>query len=214
MDRPSLGSQVVSLASFAQRRDPPAEIKHKLIVVMPDIAEEVSLAGRILELAGAHDLRVLLLGICPERAGELELRRKLVILAAFIGDQGLPVDIKVENGKDWLGKIAAVWDEGDLLACYAGEKFGRQRNSLSDVLSSDLDIPIYVLSGLDAPCRSGNSLLSQVVSWIGSIIVIAGFLWFQIKLGQPGNNAAYPVWLMVSVLAEIAVIWLWNSLSA
>jgi hypothetical protein len=214
MDRPALNSRVVSLASLPPCDDPPLGIAPKLIVVVSGIAEEAALARRILVLASARDLPLLLLGVCAESDGELELRRKLVILAAFTRDQGLSVEIRVESGKDWVRKVAAVWNEGDLLACYAGENSGTQRNSLSDLLSSNLGIPVYLFTGLDTSRPDRNGIFSQIVSWIGSVAIILGFLWFQMKVTPPGTNGAYPVWLILSVLVEIGMIWLWNSLSA
>ncbi len=205
--------------------EPDAVIASRLVVVMLEPDEEAMLAGRILTLAGEDCRNVLLVGICPDALRQTELRRRLVTIAAFLREQTLPgttrtarsqeelcVEVRVEHGKDWIQRIRMTLQPGDMLACYEGQEAGGLRRQLCDVLSSNLEPPLYVFSQLAPPRSSRRTLLSQATSWLGSLAGIGTFFLLQVRIVTAIQGATQSILLLVTLFAEVGVIWIWNSL--
>jgi hypothetical protein len=53
--------------------------------------------------------------------------------------------------------------------------------------------------------------LEELLSWIGSIAIIAGFFWMQVQIDQLSNGVFHAVLFLLSLLGEAYLIWLWNS---
>ncbi len=204
----------------------PAETA-RLVVVILNTEEEAALAGRILTLVQPNKLHVLLLGVCSDRAKATELRRKLVTIAAFIRDEsrlggadskgnnsGLNVEIEVAQGKGWIAQTKALLRPTDRLACYSEQSVGGRGKPLSDVLSSHFNMPLYVFSGLSASLPAQRNIFSQAASWICPIASIIGFLLLQIRIAGTVYGWAQTVLLLLTIFAEIGLIWIWNSLFA
>ena len=203
-----------------------AEMNGQRLVVMIREAEgEALLASRILGLAEPRGLDVLLVGIAPDPAAEATMRRKLVTIAAFLNEQSprsgtsarqaLParrVDIQIQHGRDWVGGIRALVRPGDTIACYSDETVGILERPLSDILASALNMPIYTFTGLQAQQHNRQSTLAQAASWVSSIASIGGFLALQARIVTVVQGTLQSVLLLVTVLAEVGIIWALNAL--
>ena len=200
---PSASKATVLPASLATRR--------LIVLVSQSDWDDPELPGRIWNLATSRGSAVLLLGLSPEAAQEPQARRQLITMAAAIQDSRIAAGIQVEVGNDWVGRVRSVWQPGDLVVCTAA---GLRQRSLSQLLSSSLQVPVHVLTDLRAAPDSRPGLLRQVVSWGGALSIIGGFLWLQIALGQPPRDAGQTLLLALTVLAEVGLLWIWNSLSA
>jgi hypothetical protein len=117
----------------------------------------------------------------------------------------------IEHGNDWVGQVKKIWQAGDILACYAGQKVGLMRKSLDQVLRSSLEAPIYILSDYNPARNPNSSFISRASSWLGSLSIIGGFLWAEVKIIQLPQDWAHTALLYFSVVVEIALIWAWNS---
>jgi len=85
----------------------------------------------------------------------------LVMMAASVKDIDISTEIMIERGNDWLGLAKSIYRPGDVIACYAGQRVGLMREFLHEVLRSQLEVPIYILSD-DQPIKNfGSKLLSQ-----------------------------------------------------
>jgi hypothetical protein len=199
----------------------------RLVVVILDIEEEAALAGRILTLAQPDRLRVLLLGISSDSARVTELRRKLVTISAFVRDESrfasansqetkrsLNIEIRLVHGNSWIAKIKDILQPTDRLACYSEQNIGSRGKSLSDVLSSNFKMPIYVFSGLSASRPPRRDILLQSASWLAPILSIIGFLLLQIRIAGTMQGWAQTALLLLTVFAETCLIWICNSLFA
>jgi len=51
-----------------------------------------------------------------------------------------------------------------------------------------------------------------VMAWTGSIGIILGFLWLQVKTDPSSSNWMGTFLLMLSIPVEIWLVWIWNSL--
>ncbi len=134
----------------------------RLIVLFPASAEDnPNLSHRIWEIAKSSGLNVLLLSLCTDSREQGHLRRMLVMMAASVKDIDISTEIMIERGNDWLGLAKSIYRPGDVIACYAGQRVGLMREFLHEVLRSQLEVPIYILSD-DQPIKNfGSKLLSQ-----------------------------------------------------
>lgn len=197
----------------------------RLVVMIREAEDEALLASRILGLAEPRGLDILLVGIAPDPSTEATMRRKLVTIAAFLNGQSprsgaslrhaLParhIDIQVQHGRDWAGGIRALVQPGDTIACYSDETVGILERPLSDILASTLNMPIYTFTGLQGQQHNRQSTLAQAASWVSSIASIGGFLALQARIVTVVQGTLQTVLLLVTVLAEVGIIWGWNAL--
>jgi len=198
-----------SIHSTSGQRPKPA----RLIVLFPASETDTpDLEQRIWEIARSLNLNVLLLGLTNDFDEESYLRRKLVTMAAMIKDPNVSTDIMVEHGNDWVKHVKKVWQTGDIVACYAGQKVGLIRRPLDQVLSSNLKGPIYILSDYH-PARNPNSkFISRALFWLGSLGIIGGFLWAEVEIVRMPQDWAHTSLLYLGIFLEIGLLWVWNSI--
>jgi hypothetical protein len=186
----------------------------RLIVLIPDAeSDNFNVTQRIWEITSSLGLDVLFLSLCSELE-EAQIRRKLVTMAAIIKDGRVPAEIMIRNGNDWVGQVNNIWQEGDVVACYSGQKVGLWRKSLDQILKSSLQAPIYILSDYHPVKNSGSTFLLQAISWGGSLAIIGTFLWAEVKITQLPQDWTHTLLLYVCLFAEIGLIWVWNSIFA
>lgn len=192
-----------------QRRGPTS----RLIILFPAQAgDSPNQSHRIWEIAKASGLNVLLLSLCDNYSEEAQLRRQLITMAAMINDSNICTDIRIEHGNDWVGLVKNIYQLGDVIACYAGQRVGLMRKLLHEALRSQLGAPIYILSPDQQIKNSGPKLLSRASFWLGSLAIISGFLWLEVKIVQLPQDWTHNLLLYVCVLVEIVILLLWNSI--
>ena len=185
----------------------------RLIVLFPASETDTpDLAHRIWEIARSLHLNVLLFSLSNDFSEESQLRRKLITMAAVIKDPNVSTDIMIEHGSDWVGQVKKIWQAGDILACYAGQKVGLMRKPLDQILRSSLEAPIYILSDYQSSGNPTPAFISQASSWVGSLGLIGGFLWAEVKIVQLPRDWAHTALLYFCVVVEIALVWAWNSI--
>jgi hypothetical protein len=199
--------------SIASTSDPQAV--RRLIVLFPAAeSESPDLAHRIWEIARSLHANVLLLGLFHEFSEEAQLRRNLVTLAAIIKDPNVSVEIKIEYGNDWVSQVRKVWQTGDIVACHENQKVGFMQRPLEQVLRSNLEAQIYILSGYPLEQNQNPSLLFRASPWVGSLAIIGAFFWAEIKIVQLPQDWAHSFLIYVCIAFEVALLFLWNSLFA
>jgi hypothetical protein len=217
--------QTPELIDVAPTSVPYVDSPHRLAVVILEAEEEALLASRILELARPLDLPILLIGIAPDPADERKVRRNLVTIAAFIreGDarsewrqerhaRTIAIDIQIVPGREWLGKLKSLLRRDDMLACYSEQVVGSQHRPLTDILAGDTNAPIYSFSGLPTAKKSRQNLLSQAGPWLASLAAIAGCFVVQVRIVSAVQGWAQSLLLLVTLVVDVGVIWLLNSL--
>jgi len=190
-----------------------AETAHRLIVLFP--ATEIDtpdLEHRIWEIARSSHLNVLFLRGGGGGGGGGLLRRAGGGVAAMIKDPNVATDILIEHGSDWVGLVSKVWAKGDMVACYAGQKVGLMRKSLDQILKSNLETTVYILSNYQQDKNPSFKFLSQLLFWLGSVVIIGSFLWGEVKIVQLPPDWTHTALIYVCIFVEVALIYLWNSL--
>lgn len=200
---PSLTSTPASLSGLEPAR--------RLIVLVPDMESDyIPAIHRIWELANAQQARVLLLSLYKDTRQELSLRRGLITMCAMLQDGHVLAEVNVEMGKNWVDVVKRHYQTGDLIVCFAEQRAGLLHKPLSQILQSNLKIPVYILSGLYLPKPKSN-LLSQVIAWSGFLGILIGFFVLQINIGQVSKGGLQSILLILSIIPEFWLIWAWNS---
>ncbi len=206
-----LSTSSVSLA-YPVASHPDLEAARRLIVLVPAEAETTAAARRVWELANALECQILFFSLYTDAAQEASLRRQLVTMSAMIQSDKVCADVHVESGSNWMSAVKSTLQAGDMIVCFAEQRAGLMHRPLSQILQSNLNAPVYILSGLYPQNLPQASLLSQILGWMGSIgIIVATFL-LQIRIVALSENWAQTTLLVLSVIGEVLAIWGWNSL--
>lgn len=184
----------------------------RLIVLVPADADYTAATRRVWELAVATDTRVLLLGLCKDAAQEPSLRRGLVTMSALVGNGRVVTEAKVEIGTNWVNAVKSNYHTGDVIVCFAEQRAGLMHKPLSQILESNLNATVYILSGLYQPERLRSNWLATIILWSGFFGIIGGFLLLQVNIDPVSKDWGHTAALMLSIPVEFWLIWVWNSL--
>jgi hypothetical protein len=202
-------------------------IVNRLIVLVPERGIEGNeLARRIWALAAPCELKVVFLcalGADTDGSSEREpaMRLRLATLASLIRDERVDVSWQVMTGWGWVQAVRDAWQPGDLVLCYAEHRIPTQwwgRQPLGQILASVLDLPVYVLTGMDeaagqTPVRHSPtaSFRSTLVYWAGVVTLLAGFFLAQVQIDQLAAGFAHTVLFVMAALMELGLIVLWTA---
>ena len=184
----------------------------RLIVLVPFDSDYAAATRRIWELAVATCTRVLFLGLCQDMAEEPSLRRQLVTISALVGDGRVVAEAKVEIGTNWVNAVKRNYQAGDMIVCFAEQRAGILHRPLSQILESKLNMPVYILSGLYTQDSPQSNPFAQISAWMGSIGIIIGSSLLQIRIAATPQDWAQTTLLILSVVFEAWLIWVWNSI--
>jgi hypothetical protein len=182
-------------------------VRH-LIVLIPANTDCKFAMRRILDLAMASRAGVRFLGLCKDTAHALGLRRELITMSALFQDAGICVEAKVEVGPNWMDIVKSNYCTGDTIVCFAEQSASTLQRPLNQILESDLGAPVYILSDVHPQSHARSNWLSGMIAWTGFIAIIAGSFLLQIQI-KPGDWAQ-TILLILSVIAELWLIWVWN----
>jgi hypothetical protein len=174
-------------------------------------ADLAPLGRRVWELANAAGADVKFLGLCDHADEEPGLRRRLAALSAMVSMGEVSTEAEVVVGGSWVGTVKWRWQAGDTVVCWMDPRAGLLRRPLSEILRAELDLPLYILSGLNAQDEPRPNRLLQAAAWAGSIAIIAGFFVLQAQFGQLEKGWTITLQLL-SLPVEAWLIWAWNGL--
>lgn len=183
---------------------------HRLIVLIPMNADYKFAMPRILDLAMASGGSVLFLGLCKDPAYALGLRRELVTVSALFQDAGICAEANVEVGSNWMDIVKSRCRAGDTIVCFTKSCAGPLQRPLNQILESDLGTPVYVLSDVYNQGHARSHWLAEIIAWTGFIAIIAGSFLLQIQIRPLSGDWAQTILLILSVIAELWLIRVWN----
>ena len=186
----------------------------RLVVLIPNLdVDETAIARKIWDLAFPARLSVLLLGLCPSLNEESSVRRRLITIAALIREPRVPVEIRLDYGRNWIKSLKNVLEFGDVIICPANQQIGILHQPL-DLALANLGFPIITLFGFHPVTRRFlPHFLRESVFWIVSLAVLFVFFWFQIRISRISEEWAKDTLLSLSVLIELGLVWVWNNLT-
>ena len=186
----------------------------RLIVLVPDEPDDITATRRVSELAHALDCPVLFLGLCADKGQEASWRRRLITMSAIVADGKLSTDLCIERGDNWANALKSTLQDGDMVACFAEHRVGYMQRPLNQILESQLSIPLYILSGSYPESRARSDWRSQILLWLSSLVIIAGGFLLQVQIASFLGGWAQTILLIISVIAEVWLIWMGNKLFA
>jgi len=184
----------------------------RLIVLIPGDANYALATKRIWKLAMTTGMPIQLIGLCKEFSQEPSIRRELVTMSALIRGGRVCAEAKVEIGTNWMEVVKHNYQPGDMIVCFSEVRAGLFHKPLSQILQSNIKTPVYILSGLVPENPSESNWFSQILVWTGSIGIIAGSSLLQFQITALPQNWAQTAAMILSFIAEIWLIWGWNSL--
>jgi hypothetical protein len=190
--------------------DTTLETERRLIVLLPSDIDYSTVTRQIWELAQVSGMHVQFLGLCEDRAEEPMLRRALIGIASLLGDNKICAEVKVDIGTNWMAVVKSNYRPGDVIVCFAEQRTGLLHKPLSQVLESNFETTVYILSS-SAPQKVKSNALSQVIAWLGFIGIIIGFGVLQASIVQLPKGWLQSVLLTLSILPEFLLLWIWNS---
>ena len=183
----------------------------QLIILIPPAADCASVTRRICKLAVDSNSCVQLLGLYRDEEEELTLRRELAMASALIRDARVYVEVTVERGTNWVKAVDPLYQPGDMIVCLTDQSTGIRRKPLSQILESNFNTTIYILS--ETPMQKEKSkLLSQIIAWSGLIAIVGGFFILQVDITRMPYNGFQTVLLILLLIPEIWLVQFWNSL--
>jgi hypothetical protein len=185
------------------------ENSHRLIVLLPEDVDCNSAKQRIWELAQAGTMPIQLLGMYKDPGEALGFRRRLVTMASLMQAGRTQVDIKVSPETNWMDAVQTVYEPGDVIVCFADQRTGLLHRPLSQVLESNFKTTVYILSDPDLQ-RPAPNLLAQMRAWLGFLGIMIGFGLLQAKIVQLPQGWFQSILLILSILPELWLIWVWN----
>lgn len=210
MNKLNYEHQVLTMPFVSQSDIEPAR---RLIVLVLDLEADLTfVVRRVWELANATGAHVDFIGLYSDPTQELRLRRELVTLSAMVNYGRVSAETEVIFGRDWVGAVKSRWQAGDLVVCLDEKPVGLSHKPLSQILQSDLDVPLYILSGLDSKNNLRSNWLSQVIAWLSAIAIIFGFFVLQASIYHLAKDWLQTIILLLTIPAELWTIWVWNNL--
>lgn len=198
-------------ASLSPASDSNIEPIHRLVVLVPNADLDYAAATRrVWELAGEWGAHILFIGLCNDTLEESSLRRHLVTMTAMVQDGRASAEAKIETASNWVAVAKRNYQMGDLIVCFAEQHTGLQQKPLTQILQSNLNIPVYVLTGLFSQ-KPKLTWFSNVIAWSGFIGIILGFSALQVRIIQLPSDWFQNVALILSIIPEYWLILAWNN---
>ena len=188
------------------------EVGRRLIILGPDDDLDYAAATRrVWELAGEMEAHILFVGLCKNPEQESGLRRQLITMTAMVQGGKASAEAILETGTNWVAIVKRTYQKDDLVICFAEQRVGFLQKPLSQILQSNLRIPIYIISGVFMRNPRLN-WRSQVALWTGYAGIVLAFCLLQVRIVQLPRDGFQSVLLMLSIIPEFWLIWVWNNL--
>jgi len=198
-------------ASISPASDSNIEPIHRLVVLVPNADLDYAAATRrVWELAGEWGAHILFIGLCNDTLEESSLRRHLVTMTAMVQDGRASAEAKIETGSNWVAVAKRNYQMGDLIVCFEEQHAGLQQKPLTQILQSNLNIPVYLLAGLYSQ-KPKLAWFANVIAWSGFIGIILGFSVLQVRIIQLPSDWFQNVALILSIIPEYWLILAWNN---
>lgn len=185
---------------------PPSE-RPRLIVLVPDSRiDEEDLIERLAELATPSVGEIQFIGLgWSEPGSRMALRLESLAFKA----QRLPVVIssRMIEARSWLKAIQGVARPGDQIVCHTEQQAGR----LAEEIEATMPFPVHRLTGLHPTLLSRILLvLGRMAFEIFPLVVVAGFFWLQINLDGQTKGTVNTIVMILTVLVELGLIFVWS----
>lgn len=185
----------------------------RLLVLFPPFDINLSaFAQRVWELAKATGSSIQFLGLVNEANEESKIRRNLTTVASMVKDENIFVETQISFEKSWLDAVRMNLRASDTVVCFAEHRVSFSNKPLSQILESQLHTEIYILSGFAPSQEEKSNWIPQTLAWIGSLAIIFGFFFLQVRIIDLTREGVRTLFLLISLPIGIGLLWAWNSL--
>jgi hypothetical protein len=183
----------------------------RLVVMVPrgNISEN-ALARRVWQLASTSGLGVIYLALSPDEEQVPYFRRRLADLAMMTSNYNLRAYTHMSSESNWVSVIKKIIQPGDVLVCMANHMVSHhlvQREKLGEELVQMNSVPVYMLGGMKiGPTPEWEFAFKEVAAWITSLLLIIAFFGMQIGIDRSINGGFSKFLIVLSILAEFALL--------
>lgn len=183
----------------------------RLLFLVSSDMDYASMMGSIWNMAAKSDLPILFLGLAGNASQEQEIHRGVTALSNLMRDGGFSVDVKIEREGNWLAVIQSLYHPGDVIVYSPNQRTNHGWQTLDQKLKSNLGTDVVVLCNTSA-LQHGPHHFSEAFTWLGFIGVIIGFGVLQVKIVDVSKDALQSILLILSIIPELWLLWVWNGL--
>jgi hypothetical protein len=186
-------------------------IRHLIVLVPASEANLSPLMRKVWDLAESTGANIKFLGLCNDRTEEPGLRSKLITMAAMVNYDHISAQTEVILETDWVKAVKSRCQSGDMVVCIEHQQYDIRQQPLQEILQSDLQVPVYILTEFDPQSSSRFRWMHQAAAWTGFIVLILGFSMLQVKIIL--LDTAWTMLLeLLTTAAEFWLILVWNHL--
>lgn len=203
------GSRAQAQTPSTPRTEPSVD---RLLVLVPDHAgDPAELAAHIRAMAAPRGLPVLLIGQIADEPETWAVRRDLSTLAALVAEPEIRVDSVATTTASWIEILRRIVLPGDMVVCHVEQTVGRtwpwQRQTLADVIRTELNIPVCALKGVVPGLRLARGRrLSGLLGSLLPFVFIAVMSAIQVAIQILTTGWWSTVLLSVSAVIEILAL--------
>jgi hypothetical protein len=191
---------------------------HRLVVLVPDQDVDAIRFSRAIRSAAVPEIAdVLLVTAVNSVESELAARRRLATIASQVRDFDFKVEVRIAWNGSWITAAREVTTAGDQIACppemtvRAGL---RKRQPLDAAIASRLGLPVIPLPGFFQNSRPGfTQVLQQIGYWAVILAIVAGFFVLESDASQAAQGWIGQALVVVLMIFELGVIYLWTAIT-
>lgn len=190
---------------------------NRIVVLLPnEDVNEVKISRAIRSMALQESANVLLVSLARNSEAELPARRRLATILSLVRSPQITVTAQIPVGRSWIIAIEKVAKAGDRIVCPAEVDvptgFNRS-DRLPAVLSRELDLPVITLTGFyPEKTNSWIPILKRALFWIVTLTIFIGFFKLEIDVDLLAKGWMSQFILVVLILLEAGVIYMWSSI--
>ncbi|HCK67386.1 MAG TPA: hypothetical protein DHW49_14085, partial [Anaerolineae bacterium] len=179
---------------------PDLKSARRLLVLVPNFDINLSaFTSRVWELATATGSSILFLSLVNDAESELKQRRELTSIISLFKNAHMDVQTKIAFGNDWVEVVRENLRVGDMVVCIAKQRTGSLNKVLSETLSARLNTQVYILTDIASQKESNKNWISETTARIGSLAIILGFFFLQVRIIDLTKDGVRTLFLLISL---------------
>jgi hypothetical protein len=189
------------------------EAVQRILVIVPSLDIDLSYpVQKLWEQAKRTGAHIHFMGFYNDPAEEPGVRRGLAMLSAMVQEKKITTSIETLSGKNWQNALQQHATDMDLVMYFPEPRTGFTGRLFKQALPTDLNVPIYILSGTTQVEKS-SGIPAQLIPWVGSFLVLTGSFFIQVRITQAFQGWFQTMLLVLTVLPEYGfILWLNSSL--
>jgi hypothetical protein len=205
---------VIPAELFSEGMTPPEF--SRLIVLVPDRdVDEVAFAHKVWGILGRRRASVLFVSLVTNGEYGPGAQRRLITLAAMAQDVFYQIETRVIFGRSWIPGLQEITQPGDLIVCHTMQQsrsFHRQDVPLADRIVTEIQQPVYVLSGLyvEPIAPRPSRFLRHLALWGILIGILGGSFAFEANIQHMTTGWLSSGLIILVFGIELLFIWMWN----